>query len=480
MSFSAAAAAAIASRPFAGILRSSKVASASLRTNRATVNFQLGRNQLVEIPTRKADYAYHLDALRTFRAGVKANKPYEAAAGEIIRKFIDQLDVLAPERKHAIQNVDRLYLVCPEPEDLAAFDKACTGDVSAYKAAASEIICKFWDRRHKLDPKQQLAIRSLDSLCLACPKPEDLAAFKKRCIADDSTTEYHGSRRVKKGIDFAANRKSRSNATKMAWKTKRGKHTNALRFATKFDEVIAVEPPAQPIKAAEEVVHANAGEHQFEVVEAIVGDEEDANVEFEAGDMPFIEEDEAVDEPEFGDADSKIVAVEDLDQPIKATEDGLHEHQFHDDEAAFLSDEGYEIAATLIDDAGNWIRDEEDHVQPIVATGEVGHSDADEPQSGDDVVVEAPIKPIVIEEAGHADEPQFDVGEAFLGDADNEIVAAEAPIHPIEAIEEVGHSNADEPQFDVEEAFVGDEDGNDEVVLHAHRSRGSRMIKVCC
>jgi hypothetical protein len=80
-----------------------------------------------------------------------------------------------------------------------------------------------------------------------------------------------------------------------------------------------------------------------------------------------------------------------------------------------LSDEGYEIAAALFDDADSWIRAEEDHIHPIKATEEVGHSDADEPQSDDEVVaVEAPVQPIVAnEEVGQAEEPQFDVEEAY-------------------------------------------------------------------
>jgi hypothetical protein len=298
------------------------------------------------------NYAYHRDASRTFMAVREANKPYKAAADEIIKQFSDHLHVLAPKCQLAIRSVDSLYLACPEPEDLVAFKEACIADVSTYKTAADEIMKQFSDRLHVLAPKRQLAIRSLDSLYLACSKPEDLVAFKEACIADDSTTEYLGSRRVKKGIDFTANRKSRTNAIKKARFSRcsrsscpaNGSHQSGnepeVDWASGLDEddmeFVAVEDPVQPIKAIKKVDHSDADERQFEVEETFFGYEaEDTNVEFEAGDMPFIAEDEDV-----------------------------------------------------------------------------------------------------------------------------------------EAV--------DEPQFDVEEAFFDDEDGNDEVVLHAHRNRGSRMIKVCC
>jgi hypothetical protein len=161
-----------------------------------------------------------------------------------------------------------------------------------------------------LAPEKQLAIRNKGSLFLACPEPEDLATFKEACMADDPTYKYLGGRSsVKKGIDLAANRKSRTNATKKAWKSKRGKLIHARRFTTKTDEIFAVEAPVKAMEVN--------------------------------------------------------VAIEDLALPTEAAEeiDNADEPPF-DDDAAFLSDEGYEIATAFIDDAGNWIYAEEDHVQP--------------------------------------------------------------------------------------------------------------------
>jgi hypothetical protein len=235
-----------------------------------------------------------------------------------------------------------------------------------YKYAVLEIIRQFWDRRHVLAPKQQLAIRNKGSLFLACPEPEDLAAFKKACIADESTYEYLGlgSRRVKKGIDFTANRKSRTNVIEKARKTKRGELINARRFATKTDEFVAVEAPMEAME-----------------VDEILPDVEEAF---------------------FGNADNKIDAVEDLAQTIKATEEvGT---QFDDDEAAFWSDEGYEIAAALFDDADSWIRAEEDHVQPIKATDEV--EQANETQFDDD-------------EAAFLSDEGYEIAAALFDDADS-------------------------------------------------------------
>jgi hypothetical protein len=77
-----------------------------------------------ELPYSKSDR-------RTRQAQFKANDFYNDRALNIMSAWKSCSDYLTSERQQAIQCKGSLFIACPEPEDLTAFEGAVLADIAA-------------------------------------------------------------------------------------------------------------------------------------------------------------------------------------------------------------------------------------------------------------------------------------------------------------------------------------------------------------